>query len=441
MKEYARYSAAKLLQMIKAGEVSVETLTRYYLDRIEKYDAKLNTVAELNPNAVAQAKEMDAMTDKSAPLFGLPMLIKDNIDIAGMHTAAGSLALKDHIAQTDAPVITALKKAGALILGKTNMTEFANYTTDDMPNGFSSKGGQVYNAYDPKKDPSGSSTGSGVAMSAGFCAAAIGTDTSFSIVGCAEANGVVGFKPTHGNLSTDGIVPISHTLDTAGPITKTVEDAILVYAAMRGEQPQLIGKPEQEIKLAYSTVEGWEPLKENEQKQFDTFFDDLREAGVSVSPLQHTNSRNAYMIMRYEFKHDLEQYLAGTDAKYQTLKEIVDFYEADVSRMPYGITVLRMCLDHSTGKMDDPEYIEVMKEQQQVKAALTEELKDFDACVMMSGTSVMHFVGFPSIALHMCYDGKWPYGAILFAPDEKKLLAAALTIEKYAKPIPMPELA
>ena len=161
---------------------------------------------------------------------------------------------------------------------------------------------------------------------------------------------------------------------------------------------------------------------------------------MSVSPLQHTNSRNAYMIMRYEFKHDLEQYLAGTDAKYQSLQEIVDFYEADASRMPYGITVLRMCLDHSTGKMDDPEYIEVMKEQQQVKAALTEELKDFDACVMMSGTSVMHFVGFPSITIHMCYDGKWPYGAILFAPDEKKLLAAALTLEKYAKPIPMPEL-
>ena len=132
--------------------------------------------------------------------------------------------------------------------------------------------------------------------------------------------------------------------------------------------------------------------------------------------------------------------MPNTNRQYQTLKEIVDFYEADVSRMPYGITVLRMCLDHSTGKMDDPEYIEVMKEQQQVKAALTEELKDFDACVMMSGTSVMHFVGFPSIALHMCYDGKWPYGAILFAPDEKKLLAAALTLEKYAKPIPMPEL-
>lgn len=440
MQQYHLLSAAELLKQIKAGELSVEELTRYYLKRIETFDQKLNTIAELNPNVIAQAKEMDAAADKSAPLFGLPMLIKDNIDIAGMHTAAGSLALKDHVAQTDAPVVAALKKAGALILGKTNMTEFANYTTDDMPNGFSSRGGQVYNAYDPKKDPSGSSTGSGVAMSAGFCAAAIGTDTSFSIVGCSEANGVIGFKPTHGNLPTDGIVPISHTLDTAGPITKTVEDAILVYAALRGEQPDLTATPADRIRLAASTVKGWEEQSEQEKARFAEFFDALKAAGASVEPLAHTNSGHAYLIMRYEFKHDLEQYLNGTDAKYQTLKEIVDFYEADASRMPYGITVLRMCLDHSTGKMDDPEYLEVMKESLAVKAALTEELRDFDACVMMEGTSVPHFVGFPSIALRMCYENGWPYGAILFGPDEKKLLAAALTIEKFAKAVPMPEL-
>lgn len=198
-----------------------------------------NGGAELNKDAVKQARKMDSMkTDRDRGMFGLPVLVKDNIDVAGLHTTAGSLALADNIAERDAPIIANLRRNGALILGKTKMTEFANYTTQGMPGGFSSRGGQVKNAYDRNKGPSGSSSGSAVAMSAGFCSAAIGTDTSFSIVGCVTENGVTGLKPAHGSLSSDGIIPIARTLDSAGSITRDLSDALLVYSCMRDEPLQ-----------------------------------------------------------------------------------------------------------------------------------------------------------------------------------------------------------
>ena len=200
MSELQQMTAIELRDLIRTRRLGVEELTRYYLDRIERYDGALNSVAELDGTALEQAREMDTHPD-DLPLFGLPILVKDNIDVCGLHTTAGSLALADNVARTDAPVVANLRRNGAIILGKTNMTEFANYTTQGMPNGYSSRGGQVLHAYDRARDPSGSSTGSAVAMAAGFCAAAVGTDTSFSVVVCAAENGVTGLKPPVGRLS------------------------------------------------------------------------------------------------------------------------------------------------------------------------------------------------------------------------------------------------
>lgn len=229
-------TARQLAEEIRQRRLGVEEVTRAFLGRIEKLGGKggLNAVAELNEAVLAQARAMDNLkSGREGALFGLPVLIKDNIDVAGLHTTAGSLALADNRAAKDAPIVDNLRRSGALILGKTNMTEFANYTGARTPNGYSSRGGQVINAYDPQRDPSGSSTGSAVAMSAGLCAAAIGTDTSFSIVGCATDNGVTGLKPPHGALSSQGILPIARTLDSAGPITRDLRDALLVYSCMR----------------------------------------------------------------------------------------------------------------------------------------------------------------------------------------------------------------
>lgn len=189
-------TARQLREALGEGRIGAEELVRAYRRRIEKHDGRLNTVAELDPSAPEQARKLDAAGENRAlPLFGRPVMVKDNIDVKGLHTTAGSLSLADNVAAEDAPVIANLRRNGAVILGKTNMTEFANYTSPDMPNGYSSRGGQVIGAFDPAMDPGGSSTGSAVAVSAGFCAAAVGTDTSFSIVGCATQNGVTGLKP------------------------------------------------------------------------------------------------------------------------------------------------------------------------------------------------------------------------------------------------------
>lgn len=164
--------ARELARAIRERRLGVEELTRAYIERIEKFDGAddLNAVAELNENAIKEARKMDAMkTGCNGAMFGLPVLVKDNIDVAGLHTTAGSLALADNIAEKDAHIIANLRRNGALVLGKTNMTEFANYMTDNMPGGYSSRGGQVKNAYDYAKSPSGSSSGSAVAMVAGLC--------------------------------------------------------------------------------------------------------------------------------------------------------------------------------------------------------------------------------------------------------------------------------
>ena len=237
--ELWKWSAVQLRERMWAGEITAEELTRHYLGRIARYDGPegLNCVAELDETAVAQAKALDGRMDKEElPLFGLPVLVKDNIDVKGLHTTAGSLALSDHVAAEDAPVVRALREKGAVVLGKANMTEFANYVSRDMPNGYSSRGGQVVHEYERGWDVSGSSSGSAVAVSAGLCAAALGTDTSFSVVGCASENGVVGVKPPVGALSARGVVPLAHTLDSVGVLARTMEDARLVYEAMREEK-------------------------------------------------------------------------------------------------------------------------------------------------------------------------------------------------------------
>ena len=438
-------TATQLIGLLREKRISAEELTRFYLQRIEQYDGTdgLNTVAEINEHVLQQAREIDnAPTDKKGNLFGLPLLIKDNINVSKMHTTAGSFALADNIATADAPVVANLRQSGALILGKTNMTEFANYTSQGMPNGFSSHGGQVKNAYDRKKDPGGSSTGSAVAVSAGLCAAAIGTDTSFSIVGCATENGVTGYKPQYGALSGEGIIPISHTLDSAGVLTRNVEDAILIYSAMRNIPMTNIEpiKPFS-LKLAINT-HNIEQVSESQMAKYNAmlgaFTDD---GGHAVEKILHAHVPHQGVIMRFEFRHNLEKYLASSTSKAKTLVEIVRLYEANSDKMPYGISMLRRALDDASGALNDAEYISAMAERERLRAELALELGNYDAVLMTGGTNIMHFVGFPSIAIKLgMSDAGHPRGAILYGADERRLLSAALTLEQYCEPVMLPDL-
>lgn len=438
-------TAMELARAIRDKRLGVEELTRAYIERIEKFDGAdgLNTVAELNENAIMQAKKMDSMkTDRNGAMFGLPVLVKDNIDVSGLHTTAGSLALADNIAENDAHIIANLRQNGALILGKTNMTEFANYTGNGMPGGYSSRGGQVKNAYDPVKSPSGSSSGSAVAMSAGLCSAAIGTDTSFSIVGCVTENGVTGLKPALGSLSSDGIIPIARTLDSAGPITRNLTDALLVYSCMKDEALQPVEPMALEnIHLAVNTFNR-DQVSEAQLGRYETVLNLLKNDGVKISEIVHAYTKYQRDIMRCEFRHDLEEYLSHSKAQRRTLKEIVSFYEANPDQMmKYGNDHLRGALDGASGKLDDTAYIEAFAERKRLRSQIIESLRGYDACLMTGPTNIMHFIGLPSLALRLCMaDDGTPRGMILYGADERRLFAAALTIEQYCTPITMPKL-
>lgn len=436
--------ARELARAIRERRLGVEELTRAYIERIEKFDGAddLNAVAELNENAIKEARKMDAMkTGCNGAMFGLPVLVKDNIDVAGLHTTAGSLALADNIAEKDAHIIANLRRNGALVLGKTNMTEFANYMTDNMPGGYSSRGGQVKNAYDYAKSPSGSSSGSAVAMVAGLCSAAIGTDTSFSIVGCVTDNGVTGLKPAHGSLSSEGIIPIAKTLDSAGPITRDLSDALLMYSCMRDEAlPPVEPTAPEKIRLAVNIFDR-DQVSEAQLGRYETLLNRLKDDHVKISEVNHAYTKYQRVIMRYEFRHDLEEYLSHSRAKRKTLREIVDYYEAHPEHMKYGISHLRGALAGPSGNLDDPEYLEALAERRKLRAQMLESLREYDACLMTGPTNIMHFTGLPSLALRLCMaeDGT-PCGMILYGADERRLFAAALTIEKYCGPITMPEL-
>lgn len=229
----------ELQTMFYEKRLSVKELVQEYITRIQTMDQGpngLRSVLEINPDALNIAEELDQRgNDQNNLLYGIPTLVKDNIDTADrMHTSAGSLALADSYASCDADLIKSLRKAGAVLLGKANMTEFANYMTENMPAGYNSRGGKTISPYNREKDPSGSSTGSAVAVAANLCSASIGTDTSNSIIAPALANGVIGLRPSTGLISQKGLIPISHTLDTAGPFTRTVEDCAMLFAALTG---------------------------------------------------------------------------------------------------------------------------------------------------------------------------------------------------------------
>lgn len=224
---------------IKAGRLSYESLTQWYLFRIVRYennpDGYLNNIIAINPNAVAEARNRDRYQSKDDhPLYGMPILLKDNINFGGLPTTAGTHLLRNNDA-ADAFVVKRIKEKGGIILGKSNLSEWANYLCLECPNGYSAVGGQTLNPYGRKKfDTGGSSSGSGSAIAANYAAVAVGTETSGSILSPSSSNSIVGLKPTTGLLSRSGIVPLSSTLDTPGPMTKNVIDAAIFISAMTG---------------------------------------------------------------------------------------------------------------------------------------------------------------------------------------------------------------
>jgi amidase len=355
----------ELQAAMRDGRLTSIRLTERSLERVEAYDRsgpRLNAVLEVNPQAREIAETLDrerASGGIRGPLHGIPLFLKDNIATADLlHTSAGSLALKDCIAPHDAFLVTRLRAAGAVILGKANMTEWANFMTTGMPAGYSSRGGQVKNPYGESFSPGGSSSGSAVAVAAGLCTVAVGTETSGSILSPANWNSVVGIKPTLGLVSRSGIIPIAASQDTAGPFARTVADAAILLGAMtgvdtadratrarrrhaRGDYTEfLTGKGLEGARLGIPRAGYFERLAPAETPVIDAALRALGDhRAILVDPADIATAREVSDfrsdVMLYEFKRDLNRYLQGLGgaSPIRSLRELIRFNEARPQEM------------------------------------------------------------------------------------------------------------
>lgn len=348
-----------LQKHIADGKLNYEKLTKFYLYRIRKLDREndlsLNSVISINPNVIEQAKQADKtrFIDAPHPIFGMPILLKDNINASGMPTTAGAVALKDNITE-DAFIVQQLKKQGAIILGKANLSEWAYFFCGDCPSGYSAIGGQTLNPYGRRVfDTGGSSSGSGVAMAANFAVAAVGSETSGSILSPSSANSIVGLKPTIGLVSRSGIVPISSTLDTAGPMTKNVIDNAIVLDAMFGEDLS-DSKSIYALWLNGFYYEDLPQSKSLDGKTFGAFkrlltdslyvtaIEDLKALGATIVEVEEGERQlpNFINLLNLDMRNDLPLYLntyANPSLEIHSVSDVIDFNKTDsLGIMPYG---------------------------------------------------------------------------------------------------------
>jgi amidase len=364
--ELKEITILQLQQDMQSGKYTSEKLVSLYLERIQKLDKngpKLNSVIELNPDALLLARELDKERKSGkvrSSLHGIPVLIKDNIDTADkMATSAGSLALAESHAQQDAFIVKRLRDAGAVILGKTNLSEWANFRSNRSSSGWSGRGGQTLNPYELDRNPCGSSSGSGVAVSANLCVAAIGTETDGSIVCPSSTNGIVGIKPTVGLISRSGIIPISHSQDTAGPMARTVSDAAVMLGLLTGldsgDKATAAAQDKQsEDYSKFLDADGLKGTRIGVARNFFGFNDmvdllmeeaikAMREKGAEIIDPANIETEKEigdieFDVLLFEFKADLNRYLSNLPASVasRSLTDLISFNEANKDKeMPW----------------------------------------------------------------------------------------------------------
>lgn len=401
------------------GELTVRQVTEWYLARIAAIDKSgpaVNAVIELNPDALAIADALDAeraTKGPRGPLHGIPVVLKDNIDTADrMMTTAGSLALEGSIPAQDATVAAKLRAAGAVILGKANLSEWANFRGNHSSSGWSSRGGQTRSPYALDRNPSGSSSGSAVAVAANQCAVAVGTETDGSIVSPAQTNAIVGLKPTVGLVSRAGIVPIAHSQDTAGPMARTVVDAAILLSALAGPDPRdavtapVRGKFHADYTY-FLDVDGVRGARIGVARNFfgynaavDRVMEEslaaLRDLGaVLVDPANVETAKNLeepeMAVLLYEFKADLDAYLGalGPAAPRHSMVEVIDFNEHNRERvMPFFGQELMMQAQ-GKGPLSDEAYAKALRTSRRLSRSLgidrTLRRHALDAIVAPSG--------------------------------------------------------
>lgn len=360
------WTISDLQEKMEIGELTARRLVELYSERISEIDKNgpyINSVMELNPDALEIADTLDAERNAGktrGPLHGVPILIKDNIDTADrMQTTSGSLALEGHVAAKDAFIVKQLRKAGAVILGKTNLSEWANFRGKRSVSGWSSRGGLTRNPYVLDRSACGSSSGSGAAVAANLCAGAVGTETDGSIICPSQTNGIVGIKPTLGLLSRSGIIPIAHSQDTAGPMARTVADAVILLGAMAGvdgQDPATKGSRKRSgsnyMKLLdrdglrgarIGVARNMAGTNPRVLKIFEHCIEVMKHLGaVIVDPADVPNfdkfGKTEVEVLHYEFKADLNKYLKSVNGNVpvHSMEDVIKFNEENSHKvMPY----------------------------------------------------------------------------------------------------------
>ena len=485
--ELEEISIAELQNGMTAGKYTARGIVEKYLARVEaldKHGPAVNSVIEVNPDVLALAEASDTERKQKGargPLHGIPVLIKDNIDTADkMMTTAGSLALVGSKVPKDSMVAQKLREAGAVILGKTNLSEWANIRSRRSTSGWSGRGGQTKNPYALDRNPCGSSSGSGAATSANFCAAAIGTETDGSIVCPSSANGLVGIKPTVGLVSRSGIIPISHTQDGAGPMSRTVRDAATVLGALTGvdaedsataaSQGKSYADYTQFLKAdglrgaRIGVVRKTFGFKEAVDKVMEAALEAMkREGAILVDPVEIETagkwSETELTVFMYELKADLNAYLArsGFSAPVKTLKDIIEFNEKNREKeMPYFGQDFFLKAEEQ-GPLSSKEYVEALEKNHQLARKegidATMEKHNLDALVGPTGgpawlTDLVdgdHFgggssgaaavAGYPNITVPAGFVFGMPVGISFFgrAWSEPVLIRLAYAFEQATK--------
>jgi amidase len=389
--ELEEATIADLQSALQSGRETEDSLAQKYLTRIEALDRhgpKINSIIELNPDALAIARELREERKRKGPrgpLHGIPVLLKDNIDTHDrMMTTAGSLALLGSHPLQDATVTRKLREAGAVILGKTNLSEWANFRGNRSISGWSGRGGQTRNPYVLDRNPSGSSSGSAVAVAANLCSFAIGTETDGSIVSPASHCGLVGLKPTLGLISRAGIIPIAHSQDTAGPMTRTVRDAAVALSALAGNDERdaataaSAGKSHADY-AKFLDAQGLRGARLGVARKFfssstrankvlDSAIEVMKRAGAEIIdpadlPTHGKFGSAEHQVLTYEFKADLNAYLAslGPNAPVHSMEEIIAFNERNKERELRWFGQETMIESQKRGPLTDQAYRDALE--------------------------------------------------------------------------------
>ena len=484
--ELDEVSITDLQRHMQSGRYSAHSLVEKYVSRIHEIDKAgpaLNSIIELNPDAESIAANLDReRKDKGArgPLHGIPILIKDNIDTADrMMTTAGSLALVGSKPSQDAFVVKRLREAGAVILGKTNLSEWANFRSNHSSSGWSGRGGQTRNPYAVDRNPCGSRSGSGVAVSANLCSAAIGTETDGSVVCPSSANSLVGIKPTVGLISRAGIIPISHSQDTAGPMARTVSDAVILLGILTSQDPRDPATAESRGKslsdyTKFLDKDGLKGMRLGVARKYFGFNDqvdklmserleDLKRLGaILIDPADIPTSgkfdASELEVLLYEFKADLNKYLAGLGTSpVRSLKEVIDFNEKNRDKeMPYFGQDL-FIKAQAKGPLTSQQYIQALRKNHLLTRTqgidFVMKQNRLDALIAPTGgpawptdlvngdhftggySSASAVAGYPHITIPAGYVFGMPVGMSFFAGaySEPKLIKMAYAFEQGTK--------